>query len=122
VALSLPTVEDVRAVIETEATDTQVQMAIDDAALVVEACVAALPAARQEAIIKYVAAHFLSLGSKTGSGALSSQSLGDASESYATSILGEGLAGTEFGKRALLLDPNGCLARLGKRTVVFQVL
>lgn len=120
-----PSTDDVRAIIETSATDAQVQAAIDDAALIVEDCVEDLPADRQAAIIKYVAAHLLATNSSLtsgGAGAVTSSRLGDASESYATAPLGTGLQGTEYGKRALMFDPNGCIAQIGRVPVVFEVL
>lgn len=124
-AVSLPSVEEVRAVITTTATDAQVEATIEDAALIVETCVASLDEARQKAIVKYVTAHLLSVNSSLasgGSGALSSQSLGDASESYATAALGDGLFSTAYGKKAILFDPNGCISRLGKLPTIFKVL
>lgn len=122
--IALPTVASVRLIITTSASDEQVQLAIDDAALIVEDCVADLPAARQEAIIRYVAAHILSVSplATGGSGVVTSASLGDASESYGTAPLGEGLLGSAYGKAAIALDPNGCLIGLGKVTAKWEVL
>lgn len=126
-ALTLPTVDAVRAIITTELTDEQVQSYIDDAAVLVTRCVTPLTAAEQAVIIKYVAAHLI-LSNGFGSSeaatnvAMTSMKLGDASETYSRATTGSGLAGTAYGQQAIALDPNGCLAHLGQRQIIFKVL
>jgi len=124
--LALPTLADVRAIIATSLTDGQLQAVIDDAALIAEGCaaVAGYPATRQAAIVKYITAHLLagSAGSATGSGAITQKALGDASESYAAGQLGMDLKSSQWGSKALLLDPSGCLATLGRQRAYFEVL
>jgi len=124
--LTLPTPADVRAIIATSLDDGQLQAVINDAALIAEACpaVAGYPAARQASIVKYITAHLLagSAGSSTGSGAITQKALGDASESYAAGQLGMDLKSSAWGQKALLLDPSGCLATLGRQSAYFKVL
>lgn len=125
-ALNLPTVEQVRAIVAApNLTDLQVQGFIDDAALMVEHCVASQSDVRQAGIIKWIAAHLISLaGAVTGaaSGVIQSQSLGGASESYATAATADMLRGTAFGQQAMLMDPTGCVANLGKRKSTFKII
>lgn len=119
--MSTPSVEQVRAVISTSMCDNDVALAIADAELIVRGCVDGLDPDVAAAIVKYAAADLISavIGSK-GRGTLTAKALGDASESYAS-----GGAGAEFGKsaywqRALMLDPNGCLHKLGRRPALFE--
>jgi hypothetical protein len=121
VAVELPLVEDLRAIITSAKTDAELEAVIDDAALMVSplACVLAYDGPRQAAIIKYVAADLLAGAIETGGGgALQSQTLGDASETY-------GLGGAQLGqsaywKKALALDTDGCLATLAKPRAFFE--
>jgi len=119
-AISKPSAEDVRAIIATTMTDPQVSAVIDDAALLAEDCISSLSSARQASIVKWLTAHMIA--STGGSASRTSKKLGDAAETYAVAQLGEGLRGTTYGQQALALDPNGCLANLGKRGVVFETL
>lgn len=126
-ALELPTPADVKAIISTELTDDQIQGFINDAALLVKRCVSPLTPELQKTIIKYVAAHLIqSAGLSTGEGfanvAVTAMKLGDASESYSRATAGTNLAGTWYGQQAIQFDPNGCLLKLGERTVLMQVL
>ncbi len=110
-AIQKPTVAVVKLLIG-DFDDTLVQSIIDDAALMVGSCVANFDADRQAAIIKWVTAHLLTV---TPDGKFTtSEKLGDASESYAVPKLGDSLAGSPMGQQALLLDLNGCLARIGR--------
>ena len=124
--LSLPTPTDVRAIIATSLDDSQLNAVIADAALIAEACAAVVgyPGTRQASIVKYIAAHLLagSAGSASGSGAITQKALGDASESYAAGQLGMDLKSSQWGNKALLLDPSGCLATLGRQRAYFEVL
>jgi hypothetical protein len=110
--IALPTAADVRAIIETSLTDGQIEALIADAALAAEKCLLKYDEARQKAIVKWLTAHLIA--STGGNGVLTSQKLGDASETYARATLGDGLKGTTYGQQALLLDTCGCLARLGR--------
>lgn len=114
--LSTPSVADVRLIIDTPVSDAAITAAISDAALIVGRCsaVADATAATQQAIIKYVVAHLLSARAGA-SGPLKSKSLGDASETYAQGgTYGMQLSSTFYGQQAIMLDPTGCLATLGK--------
>lgn len=123
-SIAKPTVASVRAIIDTKLTDEQLESVIDDAVLFAEGCpmVATYDEARQRAIIKWLTAHMIASTNATGGGALTSKSLGDASESYARPTLGVGLSGTTYGQQAIALDPSGCLANLGKTRMMFKKL
>lgn len=123
-ALVLPTVASVRVLTSTALCDPEIQDFIDDAAAMVEKCVAGLSATLQKTIIKYVAAHLIATSGAGGGDAaqITSRKLGDASRSYARAQTGTFLAGTSFGQQAMALDPNGCLANLGKPGITFEVL
>lgn len=121
-----PSVADVRAIIVIPAsvTDEVVEGFIDDAEALVSQCSAVASATDvvQKAILKYVTAHMLANLYGT-TGALQSKALGDASKSYGSGsrTFGTGLAGTHYGQQALLLDPTGCLARLGRQRAFIKV-
>lgn len=119
-----PTVAQVRAIITTSLTDDAVTAIIEDAALMVEHCISSLAEARQTAIIKWTTAHLISSmsGSTGGKKTLSSFKIGDAQENYVQATLGEAMKGTTYGQQAIALDPNGCIANIGKRKVSFKVL
>lgn len=123
-ALSEPTVADVRIIFATSLGDSAVQAFITDAVLFADGCpaVAGYSAERQAAIVKYLAAHLMFVGGHATSGSASSgtktqESVGDASVSYAApgaNTFGLGLEASRFGQQALKLETSGCLARLGK--------
>lgn len=121
-----PTVASVRVLISTTLTDEQIQEIMLDAHAMTARCIDSLPEATKKAIVKYVTAHIISgipgASSMTGTGAVSSESLGDASISFATREMGSDLKGTTFGQTAIALDPNGCLNRIGKGTATIEVL
>lgn len=126
-ALSLPTVEEVRSIIETDLDDAGVTLYINDAAALGKRCLTPLDPDLQKTILKWLTAHLIQLsGRSTGEGfanvAVTSMKLGDASETYARAQLGSNVASTPYGQQAILLDPNGCLARLGARQPFFKVL
>ena|SRR6478752_1359074 len=126
-AIALPTPEDVKAIIPTELSDAEVQSFINDAALLARRCIARLDAETQKTIVKYLAAHLIqSAGKSTGEGfgnvAVTSMKLGDASETYSRAQAGTNIAGTWYGQQAIQFDPNGCLATLGQRPVIFRVV
>lgn len=121
-----PTVASVRVLITTSLTDAQIEEIMQDAYAMTARCIDSLPDATKKAIVKYVTAHIISgipgASSFTGSGAVSSESLGDASISFATRTMGTNLNGSTFGEMAIMLDPNGCLNRLGKGKATIDVL
>lgn len=92
---------------------------IDDAALMAEKCIKGFDADRQEAILKWLAAHLITT---TDGGTLTSEKLGDASESYKAATVSDGINGTIFGQQAIGLDPTGCLARLGRAKASIEVV
>lgn len=121
-----PTVDDVRQIITTTLEDTVIQSLIDAAGLMVNRCITSLSCDLQAEIIKWVTAHLISsMSTQTsgGSGIVTSESLGDASVSYAKPVLGTtGLTTTTYGMTAIALDPNGCLTTLGLRKTIVEVL
>lgn len=121
-AISKPTATEVIDLTGTELTEAQVTALIDDAALMVEACINTLSADRQSAIVKWVAAHLIQATGDDSGNVLSSTKLGDASDTFARGSLGDGLSGSYYGQQAIALDPNGCLARLGRAKAKIQVV
>jgi hypothetical protein len=121
--LTKPTVAAVRLIITTTLVDASVQAFIDDAELIARGCtvVAGYEEEVQAAIVKYIAAHLISVQSGK-SGVLTQKALGDASESYASGAMGDMLKASRYGQQALLLDPSGCLANLGKRRVSVKAM
>lgn len=117
----VPTVTEVRQIIVTGLTDGDVQAAINDAALIVEACVASLDDARAAAIVKYVAADLISSTIATrGRGPQTAKALGDASESWAGAGSGVTFGQSTYWGKALALDPNGCLRGLSMRRATIE--
>lgn len=125
-ALSLPSVEDVRAIIETSLLDGAIETLIEDAALIAEGCPAieTYSDARQAAIIKWLTAHLIDQSGKSveGSGKITSERIGDAARTFASGTLGAGILGSSYGAQAAALDQSGCLSDLGKRRATFKVL
>lgn len=124
-AIEKPTPEEVRVVIDTNASDDVINAMIDDAILMYGHCLEAMEPARQKAALKWIVAHLLfSSGQGGEDSARVSKKLGDASDTYARATIGDGLRGSVFGQRALAFDPSGCLAQDGdgKRKACFVVL
>jgi hypothetical protein len=117
-----PSAETVIALTGTGLAAAVVSAVIDDAALLAEKCIRNLPGGRQEAILKWLAAHMLASTSDSGSQVLASTSLGAASDSFARGSLGDGLQSTTYGQQAIALDPSGCLARLGRARATIEVV
>jgi len=127
-ALETPTPDEVRGVIAlpTTVVDATINAFISDASLVVARCpvIVSSDSATQKAVIKWVTAHLMNMR-YGASGPLVSESIGDASKSYAQpsrAPSGLGLAGSYYGQQALLLDPSGCLAQVGKMRPTFAVI
>lgn len=125
-ALTLPTADDVRVVISTTLTDDEIDALIAELALEgspIYACLDAITNGDlQAAILKWLVAHFISTTKNLGGGAVTADKLGDASRSFSTAQLGTELRSSTYGQNALLLDPNGCLARIGRAKARFEGL
>lgn len=117
-----PDAADVIALMGTDLPEPVVQSLIDDAALIVERCIVGLPCERQRAILKWITAHLIaSTGDESGE-VRTSERLGDAADGFARGQLGDNIASTFFGQQALMLDPNGCLNRIGKSRATIEVV
>lgn len=121
-ALATPTASEVRLTITTTLSDDAVAQFVDDAVLIAEQCssIATFSESKQKAIIRYLAAHLIAMND--ASARKISESMGDASESFSTPVLGDALRGTTYGQQAITLDSSGCLAKVGKTPVTFKVL
>lgn len=119
---TLPSAADVIAITGTSLPETVVTALIQDAALVAANCISQYDGPRQTAIIKWLAAHMIASTAQGGESVLTSDKLGDASQTFARATLGAGLRGSMYGQQALALDPSGCLARKGNGTATVQVI
>lgn len=115
------TATDVRAIIATGLTDNQINALIAQAVLLTANCASASAwgATLTDAINTWVTAHMIASAVDP---AKTSQSLGDASESFQRAQAGKGFFGTSYGQTALLLDDSGCLAKRGMGATLFKVL
>jgi hypothetical protein len=122
-AVSKPTAAQVKTVIQTSLSDTDIDAFMDDAVLIVEQCasIALGSEALQRSVVKWVTAHLINFAESNG-GAISMKVLGSATEAYANSPLGEFLKGSTYGMQALMMDKTGCLAKLGQTRSFFEVL
>lgn len=119
-----PTPTQVKAIIATKLADDTIQSLILAARNSANDCIKGLADDLQIQILTWLTAHFIAMMNQgtSGSKALTSKSLGDASESYNIVKVGEGLKGTSYGQMAIFLDPNGCLIKRGKMGVTWEVL
>jgi len=115
----LPSANDVITLTGTELTAPVVEAIIADAELIAAQCLEGVDGDRQEAALKWLAAHLVSSAGNT-SGSLTSDKLGDAAQTYAKSVTGAGLMGSVYGQQAIALLP--CLSGIGMRTGKFVVL
>ena len=115
----LPSANDVITLTGTELTAPVVEAIIADAALIAAQCLDGVDGDRQEAALKWLAAHLVSSAGEA-SGSLTSDKLGDAAQTYAKSVTGAGLMGSAYGQQAIALLP--CLSGIGMRTGKFVVL
>ena len=115
----LPSAADVIALTGSTLPEVVIEAVIDDAALIASACLEGVDGDRQEAALKWLAAHLVSSAGET-SGSLTSDKLGDAAQTYAKTITGAGLMGSVYGQQAIALLP--CLSGIGMRTGKFVVL
>lgn len=118
-SLTKPIAADVIALTGTGLSEAVVSDIIDDAALIGD-CLSTLSSAKQEAALKWLAAHLIASTSDDGSQVLTSAKLGDASDSYARAKTGDGIAGTTYGQQAIAIAP--CLARLGRAKASIEVV
>lgn len=109
-----PTPEQVQRLLSVTFSTEELEDAISDAGLMLNACAKLYDDERQAALVKYLAAHLLASSQVGAAGSLASESVDGTSYSRATATLGQNLKGTTFGQQALLLDPNGCLQSLGE--------
>lgn len=117
-AIAKPLPADVTALTGSGFPEPVVQAFIDDAVLIAEKCISAMPEARQKSVLKWLAAHLIA--STDEGGVRTSESLGDASESFARAKMGDALKGTVYGQQAIALAP--CLGRIGRATAVVTVV
>lgn len=123
--LATPTATEVKAVIPVTLADAAVDAFIADAVLVAEGCpaVAGYSEAKQKAIIKYLTAHLIACTPHgIGMTNVTQKSLGDASESFGSAPVGTDLRSTSFGNQAIMLDPSGCLERVGKQRAFMEIV
>ena len=115
----LPSAADVIAITGTSLPEVVVDAIITDAALIAAQCFEGVDGDRQEAALKWLAAHLVSSAGEAN-GSLTSDRLGDAAQTYAKSVTGAGLMGSAYGQQAIALLP--CLSGIGMRTGKFVVL
>ena len=118
--MAKPAASDVLALTGLDIDSAVVSAVIDDAALMAEECSASWSDDRETAVLKWLSAHLLA--STHDGGVITSESLGDASESYKRAQVGDSLAGTTYGQQAIALDPSGCLARIGRAKASMEVI
>ncbi len=95
-----------------------VEMLIGQAQLIAATCLEGASDELETAVLFWLTAHLVASTSR--SGAVTSYKLGDASESYATAQVGNGLSGTTYGQQAIALLP--CLAYYGRGTASIEVI
>lgn len=118
--INKPTAQSVINLTGTTMSECTVGDIIDDAALMAGSCLDQLSHETQAAALKWLAAHMITCTSDSSSQIIASQSLGDASESYARGSLGEGINSSYYGQQAMALAP--CLSKVGKVTASIEVI
>ena len=118
--MAKPTAEVVIALTGTELSEGVVSSIIDDAALIAGPCLAGVSDALETAALKWLAAHLIASTSDMGSATLTSDKLGDASQSWSRAQMGDAMMGTSYGQQAVALVP--CLARIGRARASIEVL
>ena len=87
-----------------------VETIIADAAIIAARCLDEVDCGAQKAALKWLAAHLIA---STGDGGVAIlEKLGDAQNSYARAVLGNGIMGTTYGQQAIAILP--CLGRAGR--------
>jgi len=116
-ALTLPTAAEVAVIYPNTHATAIVDEFIEDAAALAEQCQSVVDssATLQAKIVKWIAAHMIHLTLEGGAtGSLISQKLGDAQDTYSSTVYGEGLDSTPYGRTAIQLEGTGCLKNLGR--------
>lgn len=116
--MATPDAADVIAITGTKLSSTIVELIINSAELMAADCLVGYDDDVQTAALLWLSAHLVA--STSGSGAVTSRKLGDASKSYATAQLGNGIMGTSYGQQAVALIP--CLGLLGRPTALIEVI
>lgn len=114
---------DAQTVIDLTGTDLSepvVTLIIEDAALIAGPCLSGVADDRATSAIKWLAAHLVASTSDGGAATLTSDKLGDASQSWARAQMGDGIVGSTYGQQAVALVP--CLARVGRAQASVEVL
>ena len=115
-----PTVEAVQRLLPRPLETALIESVIDDAVALLGPCKNRYEAETETAIVKYLAAHLLSV---TQAGAMvKSENVDGSSYTLQTGALGQGLAATSFGQQAMALDYEGCLANRDKQSVQLKLL
>lgn len=122
-AVSKPTAAQVKSVIQTSLSDSDIDAFMDDAVLIVEQCasIASGSESLQKSVVKWVTAHLINFAEANG-GVVSMKVLGSATEAYANAPMGEFLKSSVYGMQALMMDRTGCLAKIGQTRSFFEVL
>jgi hypothetical protein len=108
-------VDDVKAIIETDLTDTDIQAYVDDAYDVITS----IFSNDKPVLQRWLAAHLIATSRERQ---IDKGAAGPASATYAGQT-GMGLASTTYGQQALALDPTGKLAaRLGRKAVTVKAV
>lgn len=107
--MAKPSATEVTNLTGTELDQTVVSALIDDAALIAADCLSGVTDDVETAALKWLSAHLVA--STEEGGVRTSESLGDASESFVRAKVGDGIMGTTYGQQAVALLP--CLGRLG---------
>lgn len=116
--MALPTASDVIALTGTSLPEAVVTMLIGNAALIAAKCLVGASDELETAALLWLAAHLVASTNKNG--AVTSRKLGDASISYSSATIGDGLSGTIYGQQAVALLP--CLATVGRATASIEVI
>lgn len=107
------TINDVLAMIKEYDATANYSWALTDAQILMTAPFAAaspaVPSTTQDLVIKYIAAHFITLAVERGG--ITKQKIGESEESYSNKG-GEGFASTRFGQQAKAMDPTRTLSKM----------
>lgn len=120
--MELPTPDQVRVIITTSLDDEAIEAMISDASAMARRCLTRLDPDVQTTVVKWLAAHLIASRTDLADSALVSSKLGDAQETYMRAQLGQNILGTPYGQQAAMLDPFGCIAGLGKRRPIIEVI
>lgn len=113
-----PAAADIIAMTGTRLSETLVETLIAQAALIAAPCLVGASDDLETATLMWLTAHLVA--STSTNGTVTSRKLGDASKSYSTAQVGNGIMGTVYGQQAIALLP--CLATAGRSTAVLEVI